>query len=103
MRRSVVAEAMELFKGRDNDDADRSCRDALGRDNWSASKHTRLVEGRRPSLGYPMAFALSGVIVILVPSIIRSTISHLAVRVILSTGEVVGPVAGLVTLGLTAE
>lgn len=60
-----------------------------------------LLLGRAP-LGYAMAFALFGVIVILVPSIIAATISQLAAGVTLSTGEVVGPVAGFVILGLIA-
>jgi hypothetical protein len=57
---------------------------------------------RRAPVGYVMAFALLGLIVMLVPSIIASTISQLAAGVTLTTGEIVGPVAGFVVLGLVA-
>lgn len=56
----------------------------------------------RNPLGYLMAFPLMGIIVMLVPGIIASTASQLAAGVTLTTGEIVGPVAGFVILGVIA-
>jgi hypothetical protein len=55
---------------------------------------------KRRALGYLIAFALFGIIAMLVPVIIASTISQVRVGVPLAPGEIVGPVAGFTTLGL---
>lgn len=57
---------------------------------------------RRSPAGYLMAFALLGIIVLLVPSIIAQTLGQLIVGVSLTPGEIVGPVVGFVILGLIA-
>lgn len=57
---------------------------------------------RRAPLGYLMAIPLLGLIVLLAPTIAAQTISQLWSGVTLSTGAIVGPVAGFVVLGLIA-
>jgi hypothetical protein len=53
-------------------------------------------------LGYLMAFSLIGIILMLVPAIVAQTVSQLSAGVPLTPGEIVGPVAGFVVLGLFA-
>lgn len=53
-------------------------------------------------LGYPLAFSLLGILVLLAPSIVAATVSQLAAGVSLSPGEVIGPVAGFTGLGVIA-
>jgi hypothetical protein len=55
---------------------------------------------KRIPLGYMMAFALFGIIIMLFPGIIASTISQMRAGVSFTPGEVIGPTAGFVILGL---
>jgi hypothetical protein len=57
---------------------------------------------RRSPLGYLIAFALLGIIVLLAPAIVAQTVSQLVVGVSLTPGEILGPVVGFVILGLVA-
>ena len=57
---------------------------------------------KRVSMGYMSAFALFGIIIMLAPGIAASTISQIRAGVSFTPGEVVGPVAGFVVLGLLA-
>lgn len=57
---------------------------------------------RRASLGYRIAFPLLGIIVLLLPSIIASTISQIAAGVLFSAAEIAGPIAGFASLGFAA-
>ncbi len=57
---------------------------------------------KRMSMGYMSAFALFGIIIMLAPSIAASTVSQIRVGVSFTPGEVIGPVAGFVILGLLA-
>jgi hypothetical protein len=63
---------------------------------------TGLLLLRRKALGYLMAFSLIGIILMLVPAIVAQTVSQLSAGVPLTPGEIVGPVAGFVVLGLFA-
>lgn len=58
--------------------------------------------GRRAPLGYGLAFALFGLIVMLVPVIGLGTLSQLQAGIAFSTGEIIGPISGFLTLGLLA-
>jgi hypothetical protein len=55
---------------------------------------------RSHPLGYLMAFALFGIIVMLAPGITASTISQVRSGVSLTPGEMAGPVAGFIVLGI---
>jgi hypothetical protein len=55
---------------------------------------------RRIAFGYVIAFALFGIIVMLAPGIAASTFSQIQLGVVFTPGEMVGPIAGFVTLGL---
>jgi hypothetical protein len=55
---------------------------------------------KRYPLGYLMAFALFGIIVMLAPGITASTISQARSGVYLTAGEMAGPVAGFIVLGI---
>ncbi len=55
---------------------------------------------KRLSMGYMSAFALFGIIIMLAPGIAASTVSQIRVGVSFTPGEVIGPVAGFVILGL---
>jgi len=57
---------------------------------------------KRITLGYIMAFALFGVIIMLAPGIIASSISQIRAGISFTPGEVIGPTAGFVILGLLA-
>jgi hypothetical protein len=57
---------------------------------------------RRFAFGYLMAFALFGTIIMLAPAIAASTVSQVRAGVEFTTGEMVGPVAGFVVLGVLA-
>jgi hypothetical protein len=57
---------------------------------------------KRTPFGYIMAFALFGVIIMLAPGIIASTISQIRSGISFTPGEVIGPTAGFVILGLLA-
>jgi hypothetical protein len=57
---------------------------------------------RRAPLGYLLAFPLLGILVLLAPSIVAATVSQLAAGVSLTPGEVIGPVAGFMILGVIA-
>jgi hypothetical protein len=54
---------------------------------------------RRDSLGYLLAVPLLGIIILLAPTIIASTLFQKAAGVSFTTGEVVGPISGFVVLG----
>jgi hypothetical protein len=56
---------------------------------------------RRPS-GYLAAFPLVVLLVILVPVIAAQTVSQLAAGVSLAPGEIIGPLAGFLVLGVIA-
>jgi hypothetical protein len=60
-----------------------------------------LILRRRP-LGYLLAFALSGIIVMLLPVIVAGTVSQISVGVRFTQGEIIGPIAGFGILGLAA-
>jgi hypothetical protein len=53
-------------------------------------------------LGYLLALPLLGIIVLLAPAIAAQTLSQIAAGVSFSPGEIVGPIAGFVGLGLIA-
>jgi hypothetical protein len=57
---------------------------------------------RSDTRGYLVAFPLLFLIAMLMPAIIASTISQISAGVEFSTGEIVGPISGFVTLGLIA-
>ena len=58
---------------------------------------------RRSPFGYLVAFPLLVIIVILLPGIVASTVSQLAAGVSFTIGEIVGPIAGFLLLGLVAS
>lgn len=57
---------------------------------------------RRSPLGYVVALALLGIIVILVPTIAATTVSQTSAGVSFSPGEIIGPISGFAILGLLA-
>jgi hypothetical protein len=57
---------------------------------------------RRQPLGYVMAVPLLLLLALLAPLILAQTISQLSAGVVLTPGEVVGPVAGFAVLALAA-
>ena len=57
---------------------------------------------RRDPHGYLIAFPLLVVLVILGPVVAAQTVSQIAAGISYTTGEVVGPIAGFITLGLVA-
>jgi hypothetical protein len=57
---------------------------------------------RRNVLGYLVAFPLLALIVLLLPVITLSTVNQAAAGISFSTGEIVGPIAGFLVLGLLA-
>jgi hypothetical protein len=57
---------------------------------------------RRNPLGYLIAVPLLLVIVLLLPVITLGTLNQLAAGIVFTTGEIVGPIAGFLVLGLVA-
>jgi len=57
---------------------------------------------RRTPLGYRIALALLGIIVMLVPVIAVGTVSQASAGVSFTAGEIIGPISGFGTLGLFA-
>ena len=55
-----------------------------------------------PFLGYLMAVPLLILLALLAPLIAAQTVSQLAVGVVLTPGQIVGPVSGFVILALAA-
>lgn len=57
---------------------------------------------RRDPLGYRIAFALLGIIVLLAPGIAASTVVQRQAGVVFTQAELLGPVGGFTVLGLAA-
>ena len=57
---------------------------------------------RREPFGYVLAFPLIGLLVVLAPAIVAQTVSQLNAGIDYTPGEVIGPMAGFVVLGVIA-
>jgi hypothetical protein len=55
---------------------------------------------RRRALGYRLAFPLFGIIVLLTPTIAAATASQVAAGIEFTPGQIAGPIAAFVAMGL---